>query len=321
MFRRMAAPKPLAYNATLVRRDDFTAELTTFHVKYDDPMPGEGPAFVPGQYVALGLNNTEVPEKGSVRRSMSILSAPEQREVYEFYIRWVKHPESDNPLTHLLWKMKDGDKIFMTRKPVGVFTVKDTVGETDPRWRLYVAAGTGLAPFVSMLRSEHLRDPKADMSRTVLLHGASYPADLCYWEELEGYARQHGLHYFRTCSRPKEAPDWKGDAGRVEEYFKPDKLVELERKLGLDAGALTPRTCGVLICGLQGTIAETIQRLAPRGFVPDNRRIRKALEVPDDMPAHVWWEQYDTTPVIDVNDPALIARLSGELRAAWSSGS
>lgn len=321
MFRRMAAPKPLAYNATLVRRDDFTAELTTFHVKYDAPMPGEGPAFVPGQYVALGLNNTEVPEKGSVRRSMSILSAPEQREVYEFYIRWVKHPESDNPLTHLLWKMKDGDKIFMTKKPVGVFTVKDTVGETDPRWRLYVAAGTGLAPFVSMLRSQHLRDPKADMSKTVLLHGASYPADLCYWEELEGYAKQHGLHYFRTCSRPKEAPDWKGDAGRVEEYFKPDKLVDLERKLGLDAGALTPRNCGVLICGLQGTIAETIQRLAPRGFVPDNRRIRKALEVPDDMPAHVWWEQYDTTPVIDVNDPALIARLSGELRAAWSSGS
>jgi ferredoxin--NADP+ reductase len=321
MFRRMAAPKVLAYNATLVRRDDFTAELTTFHVKYDAPMPGEGPAFVPGQYVAIGLNNTEVPEKGSVRRSMSILSAPEQRDVYEFYIRWVKHPESDNPLTHLLWKMKDGDKIFMTKKPVGVFTVKDTVGETDPRWRLYVAAGTGLAPFVSMLRSEHLRDANADMSKTVLLHGASYPADLCYWEELEGYAKQHGLHYFRTCSRPKEAPDWKGDAGRVEEYFKPDKLVELERKLGLEAGALTPRSCGVLICGLQGTIAETIQRLAPRGFVPDNRRIRKALEVPDDMPAHVWWEQYDTTPVIDVNDPALIARLSGELRAAWSSGS
>ena len=55
--------------------------------------------------------------------------------------------------------------------------------------------------------------------------------------------------------------------------------------------------------------------------MPDNRRIRKALEVPDDMPAHVWWEQYDTTPVIDVNDPALIARLSGELRAAWSAGS
>lgn len=313
------APKPLAYNATLVRRDDFTAELTTFHIKYDEPPEGDAPPFVPGQYVALGLNNAEVPEKGSVRRSMSILSAPEQREVYEFYIRWVKHPESDNPLTHLLWKMKDGDRIFMTRKPVGVFTVKDTVGDGDPRWKVYVAAGTGLAPFVSMLRSEHLRDPKADMSKTVLLHGASYPADLCYREELEGYARQHGLHYFRTCSRPKEVPDWAGDTGRVEDYFKPDRLEDLERRLGVTPGGLTPRSCGVLICGLQGTIGETITRLAPRGFVPDNRRIRKALDIPEDMPPHVWWEQYDNTPVIDVTDPALVARLSAELRAAWSA--
>jgi ferredoxin/flavodoxin---NADP+ reductase len=318
MFWRMA-PKPLAYNATLVRRDDFTAELTTFHIKYDQPPEGESP-FVPGQYVAMGLNNTEVPEKGSVRRSMSILSAPEQREIYEFYIRWVKNPESDNPLTHLLWKMKDGDRIFMTRKPVGVFTVKDTVGVGDPRWKVYVAAGTGLAPFVSILRSEHLRDPKADMSKTVLLHGASYPADLTYKEELEGYVKQHGLHYFRTCSRPKEVPDWSGDAGRVEDYFKPEKLEDLERRLGVAPGGLTPRSCGVLICGLQGTIAETIMRLAPRGFVPDNRRIRKALEIPEDMPPHVWWEQYDNTPVIDVEDAALVARLSAELRAAWSSG-
>ncbi|HKE13223.1 MAG TPA: hypothetical protein VKB80_00035, partial [Kofleriaceae bacterium] len=122
-------PKPLAYNAVLVRREDFTPELTTFHVRYDEAAPGGGEAatpFVPGQYVAIGLNNVAQPELGSVRRSMSLCSAPEQHDAYEFYIRFVKHPESDNPLTHLLWKMSVGDRIFMTRKPVGVFTLKDT---------------------------------------------------------------------------------------------------------------------------------------------------------------------------------------------------
>jgi hypothetical protein len=59
-------------------------------------------------------------------------------------------------------------------------------------------------------------------------------------------------------------------------------------------------------------------RLTPRGFVPDNRRIRKALEVPEDRPSHIWWEQYDTTPVIDVNDPALTGRLRDELQSAWA---
>jgi ferredoxin/flavodoxin---NADP+ reductase len=313
-------PKPLAYNAELVRRDDFTPELTTFHVRYDQPLEAEGARFVPGQYVAIGLNNEERPDLGSVRRSMSLFSAPEEQDAYQFYIRYVKHPDSPNPLTHLLWKMKPGDRIFMTRKPVGVFTLRDTVGEDDPRWRLFVAAGTGLAPFVSMVRSAHLRDPSVDMGRTVLLHGASYPADLCYREELEGYAAKNGLHYLRTVSRPKEAPGWTGDVGRVEDYFLPDRLAELESRLGLAAGGLTPATAGVLICGLQGTIGQTIERLAPRGFIPDNRRIRKALEIPQDMPPHVWWEQYDTTPVVDIHDPAVVARLKDQLRAAWARG-
>jgi ferredoxin--NADP+ reductase len=309
-------PKPLAYNAVLVKREDFTSELTAFHIRYDEPLPGGG-GFLPGQYVALGLNNEAVPELGSVRRSMSICSAPEERDAFEFYIRYVKHPESDNPLTHLLWKMSAGDRIFMTRKPVGVFTIKDTVGPEDRRMAIFVAAGTGLAPFVSMVRSDVLRDPKVDLSRIVLLHGASYPADLCYADELERYRRENGLHYFRTISRPKEAPDWRGDVGRVEDYFKPERLAEVEDRIGLGAGGLRPDKAAILICGLQGTIGETITRMIPRGFVPDNRRIRKALEIPDDMPSTMWWEQYDNTPVIDIDNPALVARFKDELRTAW----
>lgn len=310
-------PKPLAYNAVLVKREDFTPELTAFHIRYDEPLSG-GAAFLPGQYVALGLNNEAVPALGSVRRSMSICSAPEERDAFEFYIRYVKHPESDNPLTHLLWKMASGDRIFMTRKPVGVFTIKDTVGSGDRRMAVFVAAGTGLAPFVSMVRSEVLRDPKTDLSRVVLLHGASYPADLCYGDELQRYQRENGLHYFRTISRPKEAPEWKGDVGRVEDYFKPERLAEVEDRIGLGAGGMRPDRAAILICGLQGTIGETITRMIPRGFVPDNRRIRKALDLPDDMPSTMWWEQYDNTPVIDIDDPALVARFKDELRTAWA---
>ena len=81
--------KELTYNAELIKREDYTPELTVFHFRYDDMPTVAGPSFVPGQYVALGLNNVEVPEKGSVRRSMSIASAPEQTDRYEFFIRWV----------------------------------------------------------------------------------------------------------------------------------------------------------------------------------------------------------------------------------------
>lgn len=305
--------KELTYNAELVRRDDYTPELCVFHIKYDDAPTRGGPAFLPGQYVALGLNNTAQPELGSVRRSMSLASAPEQTEHFEFFIRWVKYPESPNPLTHLLWKMKPGDRIFMTRKPVGRFTLEDTTGTDAPIKKILVAAGTGLAPFVSMARSRVLRDPNADLSDLVLLHGASYPADLCYRDELLGFAETNGLHYFGTVSRPKEAPDWTGDVGRVEDYFLPDRLAALEDKINV---RLSPTTAGVLVCGLQGTIANSITRLAPRGFIPDNRKIRKVLDVAAETPPSIWWEQYDSTPVIDLDDAELIESIKADLAAA-----
>ena len=134
----------------------------------------------------------------------------------EFYVRFVSKPESENPLTHLLWKIKAGERIYMRPVAAGVFTVKDTVGLDDPRLRVMVAAGTGSAPFVSMVRSELRRNPKVDLSKWVLLHGASYPSDLGHRDELHQLVENNRLKYWGTVSRPKEALEWKGDAGRVD---------------------------------------------------------------------------------------------------------
>src|SRR5262245_20347029 len=174
------------------------------------------------------MNNAEKPALGSVRRSMSIASAPEDDGPVEFYIRWVAKPESDNPLTHLLWKLHNGDRMYMRAVAAGVFTVKDTIGIDDARLRVMVAAGTGSAPFISMLRSELRKNRHADLSKWVLLHGASYPADLGYRDELMRMIEQNKLKYWGTVSRPKEAPDWKGDTGRVEAFFDGARLADLE---------------------------------------------------------------------------------------------
>lgn len=307
--------KPVEYNATLAERIDLTSKLAIFKIRPDEPYEGEGPWFVPGQYVTLGMNNEEKPELGSVRRPMSIASAPEEPGTLDFYVRYVSHPDSDNPLTHLMWPTKESDRLHMRTKPTGHFTLPHTVGENDPRLMVFVAAGTGLAPFISMVRSHHLRDRKAALSRYVVLHGASYPADLGYIEELESY-RDLGLHYMTTVSRPNEASDWRGDTGRVEGYFRPERLPELEQRLGLEEGGLTPDKAVVFICGLQGTIGKTLERLIPRGFVPDNRKLRKALEVPAEVKSTIFFEQYDTTPVIDLHDEELMDSLRQGLHQA-----
>ena len=38
----------------------------------------------------------------------------------------------------------------------------------------------------------------------MLLHGASYPADLGYRDELMKYVEVNGLKYYGTVSRPKD---------------------------------------------------------------------------------------------------------------------
>ncbi len=307
--------KPLEYNATLTERVDVTDALTLFRVT-PDQAPAQRPWFVPGQYCVLGLNNAAKPELGSVRRSMSIASAPEDDGPTEFYVRWVSKPESENPLTHLLWKLKAGDRMYMRAVAAGVFTVKDTVGLDDPRIRVMVAAGTGSAPFVSMVRSELRRNPGADLSKWVLLHGASYPADLGYREELAQHVERNRLKYWGTVSRPKDAVDWRGDTGRVEAFFAGDRLADLEQRLGLAPGGFNPKNVVIFICGLTGTITGTVIPLIDRGFVPDFKRIREALGVPADVKDSVFYEQYDTEPVINIKDPSVVEPLRARMQTA-----
>jgi ferredoxin--NADP+ reductase len=306
--------KKLEYNATLVERIDLTPALAIFKIKPDE-VPADEPLFQPGQYLTIGLNNEEKIDLGSVRRPMSIVSAPEEGAVYEFYVRYVSHPESDNPLTHLLWRTKAGDRCFLRTKGAGTFSLHHTIGEGDPRCKICVAAGTGLAPFLSMARSRLLRDPQASLADFAILHGASYAADLGYREELERL-RGHGLHYLPTVSRPQESPGWDGHRGRVEDFFAEGRIDELEDTLGLGRGGLLPSKATIFICGLQGTIGQTVLRLLPRGFVPENRKLRRALEVAEGQHAALFFEQYDTTPVIPVDDPEVMAPLRAQLQAA-----
>lgn len=316
--------KLLEYNATLVERIDIEPALSIFKVKPDAIVRKGGddePWFLPGQYLTIGLNREVVegkedPRPVSVRRPMSIASAPEEGELAEFYVRYVNHPESDLPLTHLLWPIKTGARMFCRPVAVGKFTLEDTVGADDPRVKLFVAAGTGLAPFISMARSRILRDPSARLDDMAILHGASYSMSLGYRDELERLSKDYGLRYVPTISRPKEEPEWTGATGRVEALLEPDRIADTEERLGLKEGDLRPAKAVILICGLQGTIANTILHTIPRGFVPDHRKLRRALEVDDARPSTLFWEQYDSTPVIDSKDEALMAKLKAQLLAA-----
>lgn len=307
--------RPIAYNATLVGRTDLTDALATFLIQ-PDQLPRTRPWFVAGQYCVLGLNNREKPQLGSVRRAMSIASAPETDGPLEFYIRYVARPSSQNPLTHLLWKLDAGGRLYLRASAAGTFTINDTVGPQDSRLRVMVAAGTGVAPLVSMVRSEVCRNPAVDLSKWVVLHGASYPGELGYRQELLALSESNGLKYRGTVSRADGARSWTGDVGRVESFFDAHRLPDLERRLGLADGGFTPDGAVVFVCGLTGTIGAVIVRLIDRGFIPRAKAVRDALGVPPTVGDSLFYELYDPTPVFDIDTPSVIEPLRERLQAA-----
>ena len=323
----LPAKKKFAYNASLIEREDLSDTLTIFHIQPDGDTSEPGnreppvPEFVAGQYAVLGVYNEDEPEKGFVRRAYSIASPPEERRWLEFYIRYVDHPTSNNPLTHLFWKMQVGSRLWLGPKITGRFTLAHTVGEDDPRQKIFVAAGTGLAPFVSILKNVLQQNVATDgkASNFILLHGASHPHDLAYKEDLEKALNLVRQRYFPTISRPRLHPDWRGDTGRVETSFDAEKLEDLERRLGFEPGHIAPERCVAYICGLQGTIANTLIALFRRGFIPNDRRIRAAVGLPKDVVPSLFFEQYDSMPILDLSNAAFIQSLRETFPTGLSS--
>jgi ferredoxin--NADP+ reductase len=149
-----------------------------------------------------------------------------------------------------------------------------------------------------------------------LLHGASYPADLGYREEMLALSAANKLKYWGTVSRADKACGWTGDVGRVESFFEPHRVSEIERRLGLTGLGFTPESAAVFVCGLPGTIGAVLSRLIDYGFVPHARAVRDALGVPPDARASLFYELYDSTPIIDVTDPAVIDPLRARMQRA-----
>jgi len=297
----------LETNATLISRRDLSPTLAVFELE-PDQIASE-PVFKSGQYMVIGLNNEEHPELGGVRRAMSVASAPQKKQSFEFYIRRVAHPTSENPLTPLLWKCKTGHRFYLRAKGVGHLTLEHTVPESDPRMKIFVAAGTGLAPFLSIV-TDLIDQGKSDhLAKMAVLHGASYAEELGFCERLQSYQTRYGLKYLPTVSRPKPDGSWKGATGRVEDFFLQDRIGETESALGLEAGMLRPEQCGVLICGLNGTISTTIERLLPLGFEPDHRQTRQILGFEEESAASLFYEKYDAEPLFNADDPEEVARL------------
>lgn len=214
--------------------------------------------FAPGQFFQLGLDV----DGARVRRSYSASSAP--GDPLEFYVTEVPN----GALTPSMFALAPGDTLWVERTARGFFTLEH-VPKTKRLWM--VATGTGLGPFISMLRHASTWEHSNEV---VLVHGVRTLPELAYREELEALTQKRPLRYVPLVTR--DTPT-RGELGaRVTTALEQGTLEDA-------AGAkLSPEESHVLLCGNPDMIAEMQSLLAARGL--EKHRVRK--------PGHVTVEKY-----------------------------
>lgn len=219
---------------------------------------GVEPTFEAGQFFNLGLYH----EGEFTRRAYSAASAP--GAPLEFFIAEV----SDGEFSPALFGLNQGQHVWVEDKPQGFFTLR-YVPDAEELW--LVATGTGLGPFIAMLRSGQVWQR---FRRVIVVHGVRDTAQLAYRAELDAWRAERPFAVVTCTSRASPSPPMLG--GRVTQALLDGRLEEA-------AGtSLSPERSHVMLCGNPEMVAEMSALLHERGLSKHRQR----------KPGHITIEKY-----------------------------
>ncbi|NQS91249.1 MAG: ferredoxin--NADP reductase, partial [Chloroflexi bacterium] len=256
------------YNATVVGKILLTPEIMTLRVDTDDPRD----EFNAGQYTLLGLYGHEKRSENStpeadpldpeklIQRPYSIASAITETRQFEFYISQVKSGQ----LTPRLFNLQPGDRVFVSKRIVGVFKLAETPLEQDI---VMVATGTGMAPYLSFLRSYLTSRPESKMA---MIQGAAKQWDLGYRSELTFL--ENSFQNFTYIPTLTEAdPTWQGHELWIEDMLNQDIL---KKEAGIE---IDPEKTHFFLCGNPKMVENVSGWLMKKGYVKHTRKEPGAL--------------------------------------------
>jgi ferredoxin--NADP+ reductase len=216
--------------------------------------------FTAGQFTKLAL------DVGGERvaRPYSLVNAPGS-EPLEFYYNVVQA----GPLSPRLAALGAGDEVLVAPNPAG-FLVQREVPQAEQLW--LIATGTGLGPFLSILRTD---EPWQRFARVVLVHATRTAADQAYRELIGEIARERGAQFAFTAFVSREPmPD--ALDGRVTDAIRDGRL---ERTAGAELSAARSQ---VMLCGNPAMVSDVTTVLEERGMRKHRRR----------APGHITVETY-----------------------------
>lgn len=225
----------------IVRRTDWADGLATLELDHSPP-------FTAGQFFNLGLQVGE----HVVRRSYSAASAPGRN--LEFFVSRV----TDGGLSPQLFERVEGQQVLLDITPLGFFTLNE-VPPTRHLW--LVATGTGLGPYISMLRSGELNER---FERVILVHGTRSASHLAYAQELFNFAKADPRFYYLPTLSGVGQTFLGALSGRITSVWDDGSLEQ--------AAGPFDEECHMLLCGNPKMIEDMVMRLKGRGFEKHRRR-------------------------------------------------
>jgi ferredoxin--NADP+ reductase len=221
--------------------------------------------FTPGQYARLGL---EI-DSTMVWRAYSIVSTPAD-DYLEYYGVLVP----DGTFTPRLTSLNPGDTIWTEKQPYGFMTAERF---TDGEHLWMLATGTGIGPFISILRDPAVWNKFTEL---VLVHCVRRPDEFAYQDELQAmihtppHAGRARLRYIRSATRDNET----GPDVMTQRITTLLENGELEDAAGLE---MRPDVSRVMLCGNPQMIEDTrkllhardmrpVRRLQPGQFITEN---------------------------------------------------
>lgn len=228
----------------IVDNRHWTDALFTLRVK------GAPLAFQAGQFVRIALDI----DGERVARAFSMVNAPGE-PLLEFY--GIVVPEG--PLSPRLARLEPGERLFVGSNPAGFLVLSEL---PDARTLWLMATGTGIAPFVSMLRAD---TPWQRFENVVLVHAVRHAQELVYRDDVERARERHGtrFRYVPIVSREDAAHALRG---RIPALLRDARL---EGAAGLE---LAPADSQVMLCGNPDMLKDTNAALAERGLRKNRRR-------------------------------------------------
>jgi ferredoxin-NADP reductase len=160
--------------------------------------------FVAGQWLSF---KTDMANGEEITRAYSIASPPGDSNRFALCLNRVQ----DGYMSNFLCDMKEGDEI-RCQGPFGDFILRPPLRDT-----IFMATGTGIAPFRSMLHWLLADASRHQEKQLTLIFGNRTEKDIYYHDEFQRLAAEHSsFHYLPTLSRGDAS--WPGLRGYVQEH-------------------------------------------------------------------------------------------------------